>query len=158
MEVPLFHGHKVTTNMRYQFKIYLINWKWLYTHIKEFNLLLDTAYCRSREWAANLPYKDIVAMVWYVLMKYCTEYVALQITHIITWHNFVDIINIEGILPKGTYPPCLRMADRALLAGYPRYTDGVFIPKPCYCRYTLHALFPYQTSTICNIIWRWGML
>ena len=24
-----------------------------------------------------------------------------------------------GILPKGPYPPCLRMADRALLAGYP---------------------------------------
>ena len=28
---------------------------------------------------------------------------------------------IEGILPKGPYPPCLRMADRALLAGYPRH-------------------------------------
>ena len=28
---------------------------------------------------------------------------------------------IDGILPKGPYPPCLRMADRALLAGYPRY-------------------------------------
>ena len=28
---------------------------------------------------------------------------------------------IEGILPKGPYPPCLRMADRALLAGYPIY-------------------------------------
>ena len=29
--------------------------------------------------------------------------------------------HIDGILPKGPYPPCLRMADRALLAGYPRY-------------------------------------
>ena len=28
---------------------------------------------------------------------------------------------IEGILPEGPYPPCLRMADRALLAGYPRF-------------------------------------
>ena len=28
---------------------------------------------------------------------------------------------IEGILSKGPYPLCLRMADRALLAGYPRY-------------------------------------
>ena len=28
---------------------------------------------------------------------------------------------IYGILPKGPYPPCLRMADRAHLAGYPRY-------------------------------------
>ena len=26
----------------------------------------------------------------------------------------------DGIMPKGPYPPCLRMADRALLAGYPR--------------------------------------
>ena len=29
--------------------------------------------------------------------------------------------HIDSILPKGSYPPCLRMADRALLAGYPRY-------------------------------------
>ena len=28
---------------------------------------------------------------------------------------------IDGILPKGPYPSCLRMADRALLAGYTRY-------------------------------------
>ena len=28
---------------------------------------------------------------------------------------------IEGILSKGPYLPCLRMADRALLAGYPGY-------------------------------------
>ena len=28
---------------------------------------------------------------------------------------------IEGILPKGPYLPCVSMADRALLAGYPRY-------------------------------------
>ena len=27
--------------------------------------------------------------------------------------------HIDGILPKGPYPPCLGMADRALLAGYP---------------------------------------
>ena len=29
-----------------------------------------------------------------------------------------------GILPKGPYPSCLRMADRALFAGYPRYMMG----------------------------------
>ena len=27
----------------------------------------------------------------------------------------------DGILPKGPYPPCLRRADRALSAGYPRF-------------------------------------
>ena len=31
----------------------------------------------------------------------------------------VMISNMEGILPKGPYPPCLHMADRTLLAGYP---------------------------------------
>ena len=31
---------------------------------------------------------------------------------------FICIVCVDGILPKGPYPPCLRMADRALLAGY----------------------------------------
>ena len=30
--------------------------------------------------------------------------------------------HIEGILPKGPYLPCVSMAGRALLAGYPRCT------------------------------------
>ena len=29
-------------------------------------------------------------------------------------------IYVDGILPKGPYPPCLRMADRVLLTEYPR--------------------------------------
>ena len=33
----------------------------------------------------------------------------------------------EGILQKGPYPPCLRMADRALLAGYPRFMNHGFL-------------------------------
>ena len=40
----------------------------------------------------------------------------------------LSMVIIEDIRPKGPYPPCLRMADRALLAGYPRYMvhiDGV---------------------------------
>ena len=35
----------------------------------------------------------------------------------------IRVPHIDGILPKGLYPPCLRMADRALLAGYPRYME-----------------------------------
>ena len=30
------------------------------------------------------------------------------------------LFHSDGILPEGPYLPCLRMADRALLAGYPR--------------------------------------
>ena len=56
----------------------------------------------------------------------------------------VNLSYIEGILPKGPYPPYPRMADRALLAGYPRYStnktlvNGLsiyelkFIPIPIY--------------------------
>ena len=32
-----------------------------------------------------------------------------------------SILSIEGILPKGSYLPCVSMAGRALLAGYPRH-------------------------------------
>ena len=35
-------------------------------------------------------------------------------------HGGIEV-NIEGILPKWPYPPCLRMADRAFLSGYSRY-------------------------------------
>ena len=34
------------------------------------------------------------------------------------------LAHIDGILSKVPYPPCLRMSDRALLAGYPRYMLG----------------------------------
>ena len=34
--------------------------------------------------------------------------------------------HFDGILPKGPYPPCLRMADRALLAGYHRLKNIVW--------------------------------
>ena len=34
--------------------------------------------------------------------------------------------HIEGILPKGPHQPCLRMAGRALLAGYHRYDTWIW--------------------------------
>ena len=40
------------------------------------------------------------------------------------WVRFVATLTttyIEGILPKGPYLPCVSMAGRTLLAGYPRY-------------------------------------
>ena len=36
---------------------------------------------------------------------------------------------IEGILPKGPYLPCVSMAGRALLAGYPRYVNLAKLPQ-----------------------------
>ena len=39
---------------------------------------------------------------------------------------------IDGILPKGLYLPCLYMADRALLAEYPRYGVDIHWGNPLY--------------------------
>ena len=46
----------------------------------------------------------------------------------------------EGILPKGPYPPCLRMADRALSAGYPRF-------ERCYNSLTLVTTVKYDCGS-----------
>ena len=59
---------------------------------------------------------------------------------------------IEGILPKGTYPPCLRMADKALLAGYPRYnrplSDNPF-KEHLFVRHTHYCLLLAFCIQIC---------
>ena len=54
--------------------------------------------------------------------------------------------HIEGILPKGPYPPCLRMADRALLTGCPRHTV-ILYPWLCPCSGSLCSLFFLQHIT-----------
>ena len=59
---------------------------------------------------------------------------------------------------KGPYPPCLRMADRALLAGYPRYMTsmlsgwlnaelGFCVTAPCSRYRTDSRLAPSQWET-----------
>ena len=42
-------------------------------------------------------------------------------------------LHFDGILPKGPYPPCLRMADWALLAGYHRLTLSEYL-LPSHCQ------------------------
>ena len=39
----------------------------------------------------------------------------------------MTLVNIEGIMPKEPYLPCVSMAGRALLAGYHRYIVAVLI-------------------------------
>ena len=51
--------------------------------------------------------------------------------------------HFEGTMPKGPYPPCLRMSDRALLAGYPRFLVCIlqvsFCPNNTICCCQLEA-------------------
>ena len=41
--------------------------------------------------------------------------------------QFINTSIIDGILPRWPYPPCLRMADRALLEGYPRIEACLYL-------------------------------
>ena len=60
---------------------------------------------------------------------------------------------IDGILPKGLFPPCLRMADSALLAGYPRHESlhfgGMYeFNGVCYAPLVLHSLMRHTCINV----------
>ena len=56
------------------------------------------------------------------IILYNTQPCSMSSIQSFDWQCFVKYSwHIDGILPIGPYPPCLRMADRALFAGYPRY-------------------------------------
>ena len=83
-------------------------------------------------------------LFWYLYPKLQSNDGNEQQNNNLPWvHNYFALIHalvcflqdiiypfIEGILPNGPYPLCLRMADRTLLAGYPRHDDGTTIPTP----------------------------
>ena len=61
-------------------------------------------------------------------------------------------IQVDGILPRGPYPLCLRMADRALLAGYPRDVPFVdaqntgnmyYMSSSCVTTKNIYSLFSF---------------
>ena len=55
-------------------------------------------------------------VIWYRLAAQLSRHMPNSLVFSIYFEG-----HINGILPKGPHPPCLRMADRALLAGYHRY-------------------------------------
>ena len=63
---------------------------------------------------------------------------------------YLGIRHIDGILPKGPYLPCLRMKDRALLAGYHRYCVLLVICCRFYCStaWTVHFKSPDQYTSL----------
>ena len=64
-----------------------------------------------------------------------------QCGSVISWWHF------DGILPKGPYPPCLCMADRALLAGYPWF--------PVHLQILLLLVWVYATFAVEYIYVYW---
>ena len=59
-------------------------------------------------------------------------------------------LQFDGILPKGLYPPCLRMADRAILAGYPRIVRW-------YC-ITITSLDPIPHNSLRRGLRAWSLI
>ena len=62
-----------------------------------------------------------------------------------------NIIQFDGILPKEPYPPCVSMAGRAFLAGYPRLLYTVH-DKFIYIYFQNHSapLLVNQSNPHCN--------
>ena len=99
--------------------------------------------------------------LYFITLHRCTKYKFVPAKEIGFWSLL--LINthccscfprdIDGILPKGPYPPCLRMANRALLAGYPRYVGwGVL------CRGLLRFALVWSFSQYHSgfLQWHWG--
>ena len=89
-----------------------------------------------------------------ISLGYCKKNVTPLLTHCsfsctnpLTWY-------INGILPKGPYPPCLHMANRALLAGYPRYLTFIFRDPLLMWLFgnTLSLLWHDESHSYCHII------
>ena len=64
--------------------------------------------------------------------------------------------HIDGIRPKGPYQSCLRMADRALLAGYPRYLVCEGSIWDVFCEYKLWFIICISHYSTCWITFWWN--
>ena len=92
-------------------KFYL---KFKYFHSTKMHLNMSSAKCRPFCLSLNvLSHRH--GSIWYV-----TQLSNVRAEFKSKTDLTKDTPYLDGILPKGPYPPCLRMADRALLAGYPR--------------------------------------
>ena len=105
--------------------------RWIVLRVKW--LLNNGAYTPATFWALLYRYPVNLTTSAQLIWRHNTSRFHLtvptfQISTII-WSAIFSITGdkchiqryIEGILPKGPYPPRSRMADRAILAGYPRF-------------------------------------
>ena len=90
----------------------------------------------------------------FIFSSNCHHYCNFQMIHVHIlqgkklWIYIYVYTHIDGILPKGPYPTCLRMADGALLAGYPRYM--------IVCPRELSTMFWWHTNHVTTVTnWGW---
>ena len=90
----------------------------------------------AREFVKNAIFHREIVMLTLYFSQSIFRCLYLVIYYIKSWNQLfcgVKTLNapyIDGILPKGPYPPGLRMADRVLVAGYPRYFISTLPPHP----------------------------
>ena len=88
--------------------------KWHYCVCKSSTPVLWFSLCKEEVHFDSVSLR-LVNHVWFLFAYRIVRGLNLHTQLSGCLHAYVD-----GILPKGPYPPCLRMADRALLAGYSR--------------------------------------
>ena len=105
------------------FFIVLLNTKRLRRVLRDFYVIFQFAFWCTESQSTHLY---IVVSIFSRSLQWSGFWMNWFVLHreVHLSHSFVqwtlEKADVDGILPKGSYPPCLRMADRALLAGYPR--------------------------------------
>ena len=61
---------------------------------------------------------------------------------------YQEWLQLDGILPTGPYPPCLRMADRARLAGYSRTMELAKKVNPKKYAYSLGTALLFEGGLV----------
>ena len=99
--------------------IYIKTWTVLLTNSTFVSIYIIWTYlrpCLVIYMLSLLPWCVLTGCI--IRIKWCWS---LEMSKKINCASSSRIRHIEGILPKGLHLPCISMAGRALLAGYPRY-------------------------------------
>ena len=72
---------------------------------------------------------SLLYLFWQTFLTFGILIAILRLCNLSIWrrkhNNVTQLPDIEGILPKGPFLPCVRTAGRALLAGYHRHVQLV---------------------------------
>ena len=104
------------------------------------DIILVTVPCNEMGMRFSIQMQNIMENVWIMCLYACDDTCCVSVTnwlHEIDYWPFIKtfmystnynllIHTFEGILPKGLYLPCVSIAGRALLAGYPRIEGTMF--------------------------------
>ena len=119
--------------------------------------LLTVLFLSSLYVVLALSYSNYFSSLWMIpwRVRHCEQFGEKIVPSTGPCGGVLYIMHVEGILRKGPYPPCLRMADRALLAGYPRCSIHQATSFDCYHKVIGHwPVCQVSTDiTMGHVIW-----